>query len=74
MLQIYIMRTKQKVDEQDDREQDNDQEKTKSPTVLFLELLKFWKDTRDIGIPPEAGKADREQNENNRQLLTPSFD
>ena len=51
MLQIYIMRTKQKVDEQDDREQDNDQEKIKSPTVLFLELLKFWKDTRDIGIP-----------------------
>ena len=53
MLQIYIMRTKQMADEQEDNEQedneqDDDQNKTKSPQKLFHELLWFWKETRDI--------------------------
>ena len=54
MLQIYIMRSKQMVDEQDDTEQDDDQDDTKSPSKLFNELLKFWKATRDITFSPET--------------------
>ena len=57
MLQVYILRTKQKVDEQDGTEDDDENDDTQSPKALFQDLLLFWRKTREI--PPKIyGKID----------------